>query len=52
MWQIKLIDLKTQQVFVRISDEPTLHKAEWDTLARLYKFRPHGKFSVLAFKEL
>ena len=52
MLQLKIIDLKTQQVFVRISDEVELYKAEWDVLARLYKVRPNANFSVLAFKEL
>ena len=52
MWQIKVIDLKTQMVFTRVSDEVELYKAEWDVLQRLYKVRPSGNFSVLSFKEL
>jgi len=52
MYSVKVLDVKTKQVFMRISDERKLYKAEWDVLARLRLVRPQGDFIVIDSKIL
>ena len=52
MYSIKVLDVNTKQVFIRISDERKLYEAEWDVLARLQFVRPKGDFVVVDSKIL
>lgn len=52
MWQVTVVDLDSKQTFVRVSDEKTMYKAEWDVLAKLYLFRSQASFIVTDIQPL